>query len=92
MSGGGCRFAKKSYFCSKIIHHISECHNNEAEDEKVKLAVEDEVQLNNEQVELAFDSWAAMLNMIKNAQWMVKLLHIYKIFLDWRYQSIFSYH
>ena len=44
------------FYCGKVSHKINECCNKKTAEEKAKVAIDEEKEQENKQVELAFDS------------------------------------
>ena len=53
-----CCFAGKCFYCDKVGQMINECCNKKAAAGKAKVAIDEENEQENEQVELALDSAA----------------------------------
>ena len=57
-----CCFSDKCFYCRKVSHVINECCNKKAVEEEAKVAIYEEKEQENEQVELTFDSTSQIDN------------------------------
>ena len=74
-----CHFSGKCFYFGTVHHRLNECHNKKAAERKAKVAIDDEREQDNEQVEVAFDSTSRTdpkhICTIKN----ITFLHLLKI-------------